>query len=120
MVREFEDGEAFVTIGYDGQGNPVAEPDELRVKAGTRVTWRSSAADDRSFTLDFDERVPDRGPPRKRLEAKREGDGYRVSIIATPGPAPSASGQAGGGEERYAYAVQSGGRSVDPAIIIQK
>jgi hypothetical protein len=120
MVPEFEHDEAFVTIRHDGEGNPIAEPEELWVKAGTRVTWRSAATEDRPFTLDFDHRVPEPGPPRKRLEAKKEANGYRATIIATPGPASSASAQAGTREERFVYEVRSGDRSVDPAIIIQR
>ena len=122
MTREHEHTEAFVTIRYDGEGTPIAEPAELRVKSGTRVTWRNAPGYDHPFTLDFDLRVPEPGEPRRRLESQREGAGgtYQASIIATPGPAPTAAPQAGPPEERYAYEVRSGDRAADPAIIIQR
>lgn len=114
--------EEFVTIRYDGGGNPVAEPAELRVKAGTRVTWRNDPNHDQAFTLHFDLRVPEPGEPRRRLESRREAGVYQASIIATPGPAAPASpqSQAGPPEERYAYEVRVGDRVADPAIIIQR
>lgn len=112
--------EEFVTIRYDGEGNPLAEPAELRVKAGTRVTWRNDPNQDHPFTLDFDLRVPEPGEPRRRLESRREAGVYQASIIATPGPAPAGAPQAGPPEERYAYEVRSGDRVADPAIIIQR
>ncbi|KGM56067.1 hypothetical protein N800_10645 [Lysobacter daejeonensis GH1-9] len=114
--------EEFVTIQYDGEGNPAAEPAELRVKAGTRVTWRNDPGHDHPFTLDFDLRVPEPGEPRRRLESRREAGVYQASIIATPGPAASAAPQAQAGppEERYAYEVRVGDRVADPAIIIQR
>lgn len=122
MSREREQREEFVTIRYDGEGDPVAEPAELRVKAGTRITWRNDPDNDQPFTLDFDLRVPEPGEPRRRLDSRREAGVYQASIIATPGPAASAAPQAQEGppEERYAYEVRVGGRVTDPAIIIQR
>lgn len=122
MSSDREEREAFVTILYDGEGNPLAEPAELRVKAGTRVTWRNDPNNDRPFTLDFDLRVPEPGEPRRRLDSRREAGVYQASIIATPGPAASAAPQAQEGppEERYAYQVRVGDRVADPAIIIQR
>lgn len=120
MGREGHEKEAFVTIGYDAEGNPVAEPAELTVKQGTRITWQNASEQDPPFVLDFDHRVPQPGPPHKRLEAHREGGRYRASIIATPGPAPSSAPQAGPTDERYTYEVRSGDKGVDPAIIIQR
>lgn len=120
MGREDQETGALVTIRYDGAGNPIADPVELRVKAGTRITWQNASAQDGPFTLDFERRVPQPGPLHRRLEAHREGDRYLASIIATPDPAPSASPEAGASEERYAYQVRSGDRSADPTIIIQR
>lgn len=120
MVRADQEEGKVVIIRYDAAGNPVADPAELRVKAGTRVTWQNASAQDGAFVLDFEHRVPEPGPPRRRLEARKEGDRYRASIIATPGPAPSASPEAGSSEERYAYEVRSGDRSADPVIIIEQ
>lgn len=122
MGQVQHDKEAFVTIGYDDDGNPVADPPELHVKHGTRITWTNDPSQDREFTLDFDDRVPEPGPPRKRLEARKENGAYRASIIATPAPPDAATPQAQGGSqsERYDYAVRAGDRASDPAIIIDK
>lgn len=113
------DKEAFVTIRYDEEDNPVADPPELHVKPGTRITWANAPAQDREFQLDFDDRVPEPGPPRKRLDARRENGAYRASIIATPASAGASQAQTSQ-SERYTYAVRAGGRMSDPAIIIDK
>lgn len=122
MSQVQQEKEAFVTIRYDQGGTPMADPPELHVKPGTRITWTNDPSQDREFVLDFDDRVPEPGPPRKHLDARKENGAYRASIIATPAPperAP-AHAQAGPQSERYAYAIRSGGQASDPAIIIDK
>ncbi|TWI10592.1 hypothetical protein [Aerolutibacter ruishenii] len=120
MGSEDQAKDAFVIIRYDAEGNPMAEPAELRVKQGARITWQNASGHDPLFVLDFARHVPQPGPPHRRLEAHKKDGRYRASIIATPGPAASAAAQAGSAEERFSYEVQSGDKGVDPVIIIEK
>lgn len=120
MIGEQAGGEAIVTIRRDEQGNPLADPVELRVRAGTRVTWRTDSPQPQPFALEFDTRVPEHGPPRRRLDARREGERFQVSIIARPEPASPAASSSAAADQRFDYQVRSGERSVDPAIIIQQ
>ncbi|WP_133478140.1 hypothetical protein [Cognatilysobacter segetis] len=97
----------FIEIAYAPDGMPVATPDTCSVARGTDVEWRGPDGTPQAFEIRF-----------KRGNAMPASPEGRVHSAAA-GARQVARGRADAAPGRYDYAIRSGSKERDPAIIIR-
>ena len=97
----------YVEIAYAPDGMPIATPYACTVARGTTVEWRGPDGAAQAFEIRFKRGNAMPSVPGGRLQSK--GAGTRQ---VARGRADAAAG-------RYDYAIRSGSKERDPAIIIR-